>query len=124
MSHGGIEENFYSGVAPLQIKTRAGKNYYIKVVDTSNNQPALTAYVVGGRHFEVDMPLGTYELRYAAGDSWFGLTHYFGPQTTFSKTNELFHFTSNGYQYSGYTIELILQTNGNLRTVNINGTDF
>jgi len=119
-----ISKNYVSGVAPLEIKTRAGNNYYIKIVNVSNNQAALTAYIVGGRPFEVEMPLGTYEIRYAAGDTWYGTQHYFGPDTAFSKANELFHFTFDGYQYSGYTVELILQVHGNLRTVHIDQSDF
>lgn len=124
INHGIISKSFAVGVAPLEIRTRYGNNYYIKIVNTSTNQAALTAYVVGGRPFEVLMPLGTYEIRYAAGDTWYGTEHYFGPDTAFSKANELFHFTFDGYQYSGYTVELILQAHGNLRTVNINEADF
>lgn len=122
--HGIVTKNFTSGVAPLEIKTRAGNNYYIKVVNIANNHESLTAYIVGGRPFEVEMPLGTYEIRYAAGSTWYGPQHYFGPNTTFSKANELFRFTFDGYRYSGYTVELILQAHGNLRTVRIDQSNF
>lgn len=124
INHGIVEKNFISGVAPLEIKTGSGNNYYIKIVNVSNNQTALTAYVVGGRPFEVEMPLGTYEIRYAAGDTWYGTQHYFGPDTAFSKANEQFNFTFDGYRYSGYTVELILQAYGNLRTVHIDQSSF
>ncbi|MCB9981168.1 MAG: hypothetical protein H6860_02070 [Rhodospirillales bacterium] len=124
ITHGIVSKNFTSGVAPLEIKTGAGNNYYIKIVNVANNQVALTAYIVGGRPFEVLMPLGTYEIRYAAGNTWYGTQHYFGPDTAFSKANEVFHFTFDGYQYSGYTVELILQAYGNLRTVHIDEAEF
>lgn len=124
INHGIISKNYVSGVAPLEIKTRTGNNYYIKVVNVANDQAALTAYIVGGRPLEVEMPLGTYEIRYAAGNTWYGTQHYFGPDTAFSKANELFHFTFDGYQYSGYTVELILQVHGNLRTVHIDEAEF
>ena len=124
ISHGIVAKNFVSGVAPLEIKTGAGNNYYIKIVNVSSNQTALIAYIVGGRRFEVEMPLGTYEIRYAAGNIWYGTQHYFGPDTAFSKANELFHFTFDGYRYSGYTVELILQAHGNLRTVHIDQSNF
>ena len=124
INHGIVSKNFTSGVAPLEIKTRTGNNYYIKIVDIANNQVVLTAYIVGGRHFEVLIPLGVYEIRYAAGGTWYGTEHYFGPETAFSKANEKFHFTFDGYQYSGYTVELILQSYGNLRTEHIDETEF
>ncbi len=124
ISHGIISKSFNEGLAPLEIRTRAGNNYFIKIVNSKSNEPVLTAYIVGGRPFEVLMPLGTYELRYAAGDLWYGTKYYFGPDTVFSKAKELFHFTSNGYQYSGYTVELILQAYGNLKTVNIDKANF
>lgn len=124
ISHGIISKNFSEGFAPLELKTRYGSNYYIKVVNVSTNQTVLTAYIAGGRPFEVQMPLGTYEIRYAAGDTWYGTPHYFGPDTSFSKADELFHFTSDGYRYSGYTVELIMQAHGNLRTQHINEADF
>ncbi len=124
IDHGVVSKSFTTGVAPLEIKTQFGKNYYVKVVNTRNNQVALTAYIIGGRSFEVLMPLGGYEIRYAAGDTWYGAQHYFGPKTSYSKANQEFKFTDDGYQYSGYTVELIMQTHGNLRTVNIDETDF
>jgi hypothetical protein len=124
IAHGILTKNFNFGVAPLEIKTRAGNNYYIKIIDTSTNKTALTAYIVGGLSFETKMPLGTYEIRYAAGDTWYGTDYYFGPDTAFSKATELFDFTFDGYQYAGYVVELILQTNGNLETTDINQSDF
>jgi len=124
MRHGVLNQNFSTGLAPFEIKTSYGNNYYLKIINSNSGQTALTAYLIGGRPFEVKMPLGTYELKYAAGDNWYGSEKYFGPKTSFSKTNELFYFTSNGYSYSGYTVELILQAHGNLRTMNINESDF
>lgn len=124
MDHGVLSQNFSSGLAPFEIKTSYSNNYYIKIVNSNTGQTAITAFLVGGRPFEVNMPLGTYELKYAAGNNWYGTEKYFGPRTSFSKTNELFHFTSNGYSYSGYTVELILQAHGNLRTLDINESDF
>jgi hypothetical protein len=110
-------------VAPLGIKSSAGSNYYVKLVNL-RGQTTMTAFVRGGQYFEMLVPLGTYELRYAAGDTWYGEHLLFGHNTTYSKARELFDFTYDGTQYSGYTVELIMQTNGNLHTEIISENDF
>lgn len=123
ITKGIISKNYASGVAPLKIETNYGNDYYIKVVNIANNQEALTAYIAGGEDFEIMMPLGTYEIRYAAGKIWYGTQYYFGPNTTY-KADELFKFTFDGNQYTGYTVELILQTHGNLSTSYIDPSEF
>jgi hypothetical protein len=47
------------------------------------------------------------------------MEYLFGTETTYSKADSTFDFTFDGYQYSGYTVELIMQRNGNLRTSGI-----
>ena len=69
---------------------------------------------------DMDVPTGTYELRYASGDSWYGETDLFGPSTSYSKAESFFTF-GNG---SGYTVELYKQVNGNLHTNSIDKDDF
>jgi hypothetical protein len=110
-------------VAPLGIKSRSGSNYYVKLVNL-RGQTAMTAFIRGGQYFEMLVPLGTYELKYAAGNTWYGEHQLFGQNTVYSKANELFDFTFDGTRYSGYTVELIMQTNGNLHTETISENDF
>ena len=124
ISHGILSQSFGTGVAPLGIKTQAGHNYFVKVVEFGSDQAVLTAYVEGGRYFETTLPLGSYELRYASGEVWYGTDHHFGPETTYSKADQILNFTFDGYQYSGAMIELILQADGNLRTVDIDNSQF
>lgn len=124
ISHGVTSQNFEEGVAPLGIETQAGRNYFVKVVDIGSEREILTAFIEGGRYFETVVPLGSYELRYASGEVWYGNEHYFGPQTAYSKADQVLNFTFDGYQYSGNKIELILQTDGNLRTVDIDNSEF
>lgn len=69
-------------------------------------------------------PLGTYELRYAAGQTWYGTTHLFGPETSCSRADSQFEFRETPDGYSGYTVELFLQVNGNLRTRTLAREDF
>lgn len=111
-------------IAPFQIRTKAGANYYVKLVNATTDAPVLGIYVAGGRTLDVDVPLGTYRMRYAFGDTWFGLEHLFGPDTDYAKADRIFDFKVQGSQVSGYTVELIPQTNGNLQTRKIPAAEF
>lgn len=124
ITHGVVEKNYRGGVAPLAIKTSAGINYFIKVVNANTQQTALTAYIIGGKPLEIQVPLGAYEIRYASGNTWYGSQYLFGPETRYSKADKIFNFQLNGNRYSGYTIELISRINGNLGTSSINSNAF
>jgi hypothetical protein len=118
---GSNNANFYDGVAPLKIRTSStgGYHYFVKIVNLLNNQPIGAYFIRSGGTIDIKIPLGTYEIRYASGAKWYGLDYLFGPDTTYSKADSTFDFSFDGYQYSGYTIELIMQQNGNLRTSGI-----
>lgn len=112
--------------APFEIRTSPGADYYIKLVDITTQRDAVGIYVHGGRRLEVNVPLGSYEMRYASGDSWRGLKHLFGPgdMTTYSKSNDIFRFRIEGGYVNGYTVELIRQAGGNMRTYGISPDQF
>ncbi len=127
VKHGEILKPFINkGVAPLEIKTNFGANYFIKLIDVSTKQIRMSAFIEGGKTFKILVPLGSYQLRYATGEVWMGENHYFGPNglTSYSKTNAIFNFTQNHQGYSGYTVELILQNHGNLSTEKISSDEF
>lgn len=113
--------SFTNGVAPLSIKTSSsgGYHYFVKVVNTVNHRELGSYFIRSGGVLEIEVPVGTYEIRYASGKQWYGTSYLFGPETTYSKANRNFTFGFDGYQYNGYTIELIMQQNGNLRTSGI-----
>jgi len=122
---GVMTTDFYSqAVAPLEIITKAGSNYYIKVIDWMTKAEVMTAFVRGGQPFETKVPLGSYEIRYAAGQSWYGSILDFGEIASYSRCDDRFDFTQTLGGYNGYTIELILQQNGNLQTDVISAEDF
>lgn len=117
------------GVAPLQIRSSLGDNYLVKLDDVITGEPVLTVFIRGGKTEEVEVPLGTYEVKYASGNRWYGSTYLFGPDTQYSKAEQNFTFTSNGsqysgYTYSGYTITLYKVRDGNLRTRMISADEF
>jgi len=120
-----LTRNFYvQGVTPLEIKTQAGTNYYIKVVDSITKAEILTAFVRGGQPFETMIPVGSYEIKYATGRAWFGSVLDFGEGASYSRCDDRFDFAKSHNEFNGYAIELILQPHGSLQTDPISPSDF
>lgn len=113
---GVVRRQFMAGVAPLSVITRPGRNYYLKVVGWGTESVVMTAFIRGGQTFETELPLGSYEIRYAAGETWYGELLDFGIDAAYSRCDSRFDFERTSQGYSGYTIELIMQIQGNLDT--------
>lgn len=116
--------DFRNEVAPFEIRTSAGSNYLVKLVDVSTGRESRNVFVRGGMVVEINVPLGTYEVRYASGEKWYGDRHHFGPQTSYSKADKYFDFRDEGNHVSGYSITLYQVPNGNLHTKSISPEDF
>jgi curved DNA-binding protein CbpA len=113
------------GVAPLDVKTSAGdSHYWLKVVDYYTNQEVVSYFIRGGDTLNVMLPEGTYKIKYASGLNWYGPDKLFGNDTAYAEAQDIFTFSSNGYSYSGYTIELIPQAGGNLQTTELSKEQF
>ncbi|SPH24206.1 hypothetical protein DEA8626_03256 [Defluviimonas aquaemixtae] len=65
-------------VFPLQVRTLAGRDYYLLLVDAVSGQERLGAYLRGGEFFRVLVPPGRYELRVSYGTDWQGEVKLFG----------------------------------------------
>lgn len=118
----GAQTKYYNGmgVAPLKIVTKEGVyHHFIKIVDWNTDEVVKTIFIRAGQSIETKLPIGTYEIRYASGKTWYGENYFFGPETIGSKADKKFNFTETYEGYSGYTIELIMQHDGNLRTSKI-----
>ncbi len=134
VSTGILQQPLKRGVAPLLIRTNPGFDYYVKLAKPGTGRevpPVMALYIRGGESFETLVPLGTYEIRYAAGHMWFGEDVLFGKDrpsgtnvTHFSKADKLFKFDFDGESYSGFTVELIMQLNGNLPVSTISAQEF
>ena len=105
-------------LAPLKLVTTRGPSFYVKLVEIRTGREAYGIFIHGGGSLEVEVPLGRYELRYATGHTWYGLINLFGPEraTTRFKADDIFEFREEANSYIGYTVELILQIDGNLHT--------
>ncbi|HQN10374.1 MAG TPA: J domain-containing protein [Thermoanaerobaculia bacterium] len=110
--------------APLQIKAAQGSHFFVKLVDVNRPDVAITLFVRGGQTLDVEVPLGTFEIRYASGTTWYGDEYLFGPETTYSKADKLFTFEIVGNQVRGFTITLYKVAHGNLSTSKIRASEF
>lgn len=111
-------------IAPFEIKAAKGSHYLLKLVDASTHAPVMTVFVRGGTTVEIEVPLGTYEVRYASGETWYGYEYLFGQETSYNKADRTFTFKVVGNQIGGFTITLYKVPHGNLHTSAIRPTEF
>jgi hypothetical protein len=111
-------------IAPFEINAAKGTNHLVKLVDAYTKAPVMTIFVRSGTTVSIAVPLGTYEVRYASGTSWYGYDYLFGPDTAYSKADRTFRFEVFGNQVSGFTITLYKVANGNLQTSAIRASEF
>ncbi len=111
-------------VAPFQIRAAQGSHFLVKLVNAVSKSAVLTVFVHGGKTVDIKAPLGTYEVRYAAGDTWYGDEVLFGPDTSYSKADKTFAFRQIGNEVQGFTITLYKVRHGNLATSQIDRSQF
>jgi hypothetical protein len=126
----GIFEDYDSSphVAQFTVRTSAGSSYFVKLEEAVTRRPVMTFFINGGSKITERVPLGRFVVKYATGQSWCGDNDLFGDDTTTNTADDdlLFerHYTGDGYSTSGWTIELIQQRGGNLRTHRIPKNEF
>ncbi len=111
-------------VAPLEIETSGSGYYFVKLVKTGTDQIVMTIFIHAGQNITTEVPLGSYDIKYASGENWYGNQYLFGNKTRYSKANSVFSFQDTGSQVSGYTITLYEVMDGNLSTSTISASDF
>jgi len=123
--HGIYMSSLTNGTAPLSIVTKKNDyKYFLKIENIADPEKMALICIHSGLQIQIKIPLGLYKIKYASGRKWYGITYLFGTETTYSAVEKVFAFSSNEYQTSGYTIELIQQSDGNLRTKRISPDDF
>lgn len=112
-------------IAEFTIRTTTGASYLINLDDPTTGLSAVSYFVHGGYELEDFAPLGTFRLKYAAGQSWCGDQELFGDDTSYNEAESLLTFDElPGYYPTHLTVELIRQPNGNLETVSITRSEF
>jgi len=107
----GILDNVYrKGMAPLTIRTRDdGKHYFLKLRNASDGSRLFSAFIRSGATLEARIPVGTYRLKYAVGDTWYGDRWLFGSKTVYKKMDQLLEFKIQQREIAGYRLDLYLQ---------------
>lgn len=112
------------GEAPFQILSHAGTNHFVKLVEFPTGADAVAIFVRGGSTVEVDIPFGTYKMRWCSGTTWYGEDNRFGPDEQCSTSNELFKFWINGNYAEGHTVTLYRAVGGNMTVNNLDPDAF
>lgn len=115
-----IKKPKYRCDSVLKINTSQGASYVVKVLDPYDGEVILMCYLPAGDRREIDIPSGTFEIRYTSGTEWFGDEEMFGAKGTYAKADRLFTFKKG----AGYELTLYRVSNGNLRTSNMKREDF
>ncbi len=55
-------------IFPLQVKTSAGNNYFLTLIDAETGKKTLAAFIIGGEFFKVLVPPGTFVVRFSSSD--------------------------------------------------------
>lgn len=124
--HGKVFQVSGNQVAPFELKVPSGSsNYFVKLEDWNTGRTSIAFFVRGSsRSINIDVPIGTYRLKYASGTTWYGEDELFGQYTSYNQANSRMKFEVIGNQVSGHTVELIKRVNGNLRTSRLNSANF
>lgn len=67
----------------------------IKLIDPTSGDVVLAKFMPGGMSHEINVPSGTFEIRYAYGGKWFGDVEMFGTNGFYMKNDELLRFTED-----------------------------
>ena len=109
---------------PLELSVIGTNDYFLYVRDGVSGDLVADFYIHAASTLKTELPLGTYIIRYAAGSTWFGPTHRFGPDTIYGELLGALEFSQDGQRFSGHSIELAPVRRGNLRTKPISGSEF
>jgi hypothetical protein len=110
--------------ARFKISSSGSSHHLVKLEDVVTSRPVLTVFVRAGQDVEIRVSLGTYIVKYASGETWYGYQDRFGPNTSYSKADTTLEFARQGNQVTGYSITLYGVPGGNLRTTGISAGDF
>lgn len=114
----------HRNLPPLKVKASRGANFFIHVNDASSDRTVLWLFVRSGDEVAVRLVPGTYRIKFASGENWYGEKIRFGPSTAYSMIKEPMTFTVTGRQLLGHEIILDLVPHGNLRREPISATEF
>jgi hypothetical protein len=121
-------------IAPLAIETDAEASYLIKLVNVRDDKDQIVIYVRGGDTYSTKIPLGSYRIRVASGQTWCGRDVLFGPNTRYfrlaskdgTSTDDAatYKFTQSGNRIFGMTLQFKSVAEGNMSQEAIKASEF
>lgn len=115
------------------MKASGDANSFGKLAYPSSTSPVMTLFVRAGKTAQMAVPLGTFEIRYATGNVWYGRQRLFGNETRYNKADKLFKFEQTTRSQSDgsirtstsiWVVMLYTVADGNLRTTRVGRDQF
>ena len=112
-----------SSFGSISIQTRYGAgNLWVKIVEAYSAQREVAVFFIrAGDSYRINLPYGTYRIKMASGDTWYGTKDLFGSKTSYTVADDTFPIASRG---DNWTVQLIPQVNGNLQEKTISAGEF
>lgn len=104
----------------ITVKTMGDRNTLVKIEKPSGEE-VTRGFIRAGETHTFKLPRGTYILKTAAGQKWYGEEHFFGPDTTYSQADDTFLLNERG---DHWTVELTPQVSGNLGEAKLRADQF
>ena len=102
------------------INAGTGANYFVKLIEAQTRLPVVAYFVYGGSSVTTDVPIGSFTVKHASGQSWCGEADYFGANTVFQEGRSVVFFDDD----HTYSLYLTPQRNGNFPTKMIQRDQF
>jgi hypothetical protein len=84
----------------------------------------MSIFIRAGQTVELGVPVGSYKAKIASGQTWYGDSIRFGPNTSYAMLDTVLHFSIQGSQLLGKELTLTQIKDGNLRQVPLGANDF
>lgn len=128
-----FKKSDYETKCPFTIEAPQGSNYYVYLqykyapINSTINRKAhgsstspyendIAFYLKSGQSVDIDVPVGTYKLFYAVGETFFGEKLLFGDRTKYYSSEDLLTFYTDDQYCHGHTVTLKTVVNGNFDT--------
>ena len=108
----------------LKVNNSPEVNTLLKLYRQSSKTELMSIFIRAGDSVEVAVPPGTYVVKVASGNTWYGEPIWFGRDTSYGKLDSIFTFSIEGGNLRGHELTLKLLKDGNLTQTKISANDF
>jgi len=108
----------------LKINNSPDGHTWLKLIRISDGTEVMSLFIRAGETAEVAVPFGNFKARIASGQTWYGETIRFGPNTNYATLDAILDFKLEGSQLVGHELTLSKIRNGNLKQVPLSASDF